>query len=111
IRNEQGLPGQLQHVGLPIGASLPPDCGTGSSIRFSAVQSPYLITQKAPGETRVSPGPIFLLAGGGYSPPPPCCGVLAATGATIRSNSACGPGTPWIGTWVVTSSFSRLMLL
>src|SRR5215510_7496992 len=68
-------------------------------------------SKKAPGEARASPGPILLLAGDGYSPPPPCCGVRAATGATIRSNSACGPGAPWIGTWVVTSSLSRLMLL
>jgi hypothetical protein len=43
-------------------------------------------------------------------PPSPCCGVRAATGPTIRSKSAFEPGMPWIGTCVVTSSFSRLRL-
>ena len=37
--------------------------------------------------------------------------VRAATGPTIRSKSAFGPGLPWIGTCCATSSFSRLMFL
>src|SRR5437773_4644786 len=50
------------------------------------------ITQKSSGRSsRFARRPILQLAEDGYSPPPPCCGVRAATGATIRSNSACGP--------------------
>src|SRR5215831_20683180 len=44
-------------------------------------------------------------------PPPPCWGARAATGATIRLKSACGPGLPWMGTCWATSSFSRAMFL
>src|SRR5271156_6049136 len=43
-------------------------------------------------------------------PPPPVAGARAATGPTIRSKSAFGPGLPWIGTCWATSSLSRLML-
>jgi hypothetical protein len=72
----------------------------------------YPITQKSSGRSsHFARRPILQLAGDGYSPPPPCCGVRAATGATIRSNSACGPGAPWIGTCVWMSSFIRLRLL
>ena len=44
-------------------------------------------------------------------PPPPGAGVRAATGPTMRSKSALGPGLPWIGTCCATSSFSRLTFL
>src|SRR5262249_1269445 len=44
-------------------------------------------------------------------PPSPVGRDLAATGPTMRSKSACGPGLPWIGTCCATSSFNRLTLL
>src|SRR5262249_52397560 len=56
-------------------------------------------------------GAIDLLHRNTRQPPPPVGGAFAATGPTIRSKSACGPGLPWIGTCVATSSFNRLTLL